>query len=219
MKLYFSPLACSLSSRIALYEVGAHVTFVEVDGKTKRTSDGRDFHDLAPLGLVPVLELDDGTLLTENAAILQYVAEAFPDADLAPNDVLGRARLRQWLSFIGTELHKGLFMPLLAKDTTDGAKSFALGKRDSRLDLLERHLDGREFLLDRFSVADAYLYTVLNWSMVTPVELAKWPRLHAYHARVAARPHVKRAFNEERLLYGKELLLRAPRAVMDFVRG
>jgi glutathione S-transferase len=219
MKLYFSPLACSLSSRIALYEAGADVAFVEVDGKTKRTSDGRDFHDVAPLGLVPVLELDDGTRLTENAAILQYVAEAFPDAGLAPTDVVGRARLRQWLSFIGTELHKGLFMPLLAKDTTDGAKSFALGKRDSRLELLEQHLEGREWLLDRFSVADAYLYTVLNWSMVTPVELAKWPRLHAYHGRVAARPNVKRAFNEERVLYGKELLLRAPRAVLDFVRG
>jgi glutathione S-transferase len=222
MKLYFSPLACSLASRIALYEAGANATFVEVDPKTKKTSDDQDFHEIAPLGLVPVLELSDGQRLTENGAILQYIAEAFPEAalaPLAPSDTLGRARLRQWLSFIGTELHKGLFMPLLSKDASDGAKSFALSKRDSRLDLLERHLEGREWLLDSFSVADAYLYTVLNWAMVTPVKLSQWPRLDAYHARVAARPSVKRAFSEERFLYGKELLLRAPRAALAFVRA
>jgi glutathione S-transferase len=224
MRLYFSPLACSLASRIALYETEAAAEFIEVDSKTKRTSEDRDFFEVYPLGLVPVLELDDGELLTENSAILQYLADAFPQAALAPPDTLGRARLRQWLSFIATELHKALFVPLLDKTASDEARAFALSKRDTRMAFLERHLERREYLLppfsgttDPFTVADAYLYTILNWTMVTPVDLDRWPAVKAYHARVGMRPSVKRAFSDERMLYGKELLRHAAIDVKDAI--
>lgn len=205
MKLYFSPLSCSMATRIALYEAASAAEFIEVDPKTKQTLDGVDFLSINPLGLVPVIELDDGGLLSENAAILQAVADRFPDARLAPADALGRARLQQWLSFVGTELHKGLFVPLLDEKASDPVKAYALDKASSRLARVASALDGREFLLDRFSVADAYLFTVLNWSAVTPVTLADWPPIAAYHQRVAARPAVTRAFKEEKLLYARQL--------------
>jgi glutathione S-transferase len=109
MDLYFSPLAGSLAARIALYEAGAEARFIEADPKTKRTPDGSNFVAIYPFGLVPLLRLDDGSLLSENAAVLQYIANKFPGSNLAPTDEFGRARLQQWLSFIGTELHQGLF--------------------------------------------------------------------------------------------------------------
>jgi glutathione S-transferase len=201
MKLYFSPLACSLATRIALYEAGADVTFEEVDFKTKRTSTGRDFHEIHPLALVPTLELADGEVLTENAAVLQYVARRYPDARLAPSDERGLARLQQWLCFIGTELHKSLFTPLLVKDAGPDAKSYALSLGESRLSWVARHLQGREFLLEHFTVADAYLLAILNWTAATPVDLAPWPALGAYQARLRLRPSVERAFREELALY------------------
>src|SRR5262249_18353303 len=143
MKLYFTPLACSMATRISLYEAGADADFVRAEGAELRAVN--------PLGLVPVLRTEEGDTLTENAAILQYVAARFPKADLAPTDTLGRARLDQWLSFIGTELHKGLFTPLLDKKAPDAVKSYALEKSESRLAWVSRHVEGREFLLDRFS--------------------------------------------------------------------
>jgi glutathione S-transferase len=205
MKLYFSPLACSLASRIAIHEAGAEVTFVEVDPKTKRTPDGADFRAINPLALVPTLSMDDGEILTENAAILQYIAERFPHACLAPTDAMGRSRLRQWLSFVGTELHKALYVPLLTKGAPDGAREFALSKAHSRLEWVSAHLEGREHALGAFSVADAYLFAVLNWSTVTPVDLSPWPIIVAYQKRLHQRPSVARAFAEERTLYGQEL--------------
>ncbi|QRN96947.1 glutathione S-transferase N-terminal domain-containing protein [Archangium violaceum] len=204
MQLYYSPLACSMAARIAFYEAGADATFIEVDPKTKLTRDGKDFRDIHPLGLVPTLRTDDGDILTENAAILQYVADFFPRAKLAPTDRMARARLHEWLCFIGTELHKALFGPLLDAKAPEGAKAYALEKGTSRLSYLEKHLTGREFLLDRFSVADAYLFTVLNWSVVTPVDLKKWPAISAYAARLRDRPSVAKAFAEERALYAEE---------------
>jgi glutathione S-transferase len=212
MKLYFSPLACSLATRIALYEAGANAEFEEVDPKTKRTKAGRDFHELHPLGLVPTLQLPNGKLLTENAAVLQYVARAFPDARLAPNDAEGVAELQSWLCFIGTELHKSLFTPLLAKQAGPDAKAYALGLAESRLGYLSRHLANREFLLDRFSVADCYLFTILNWSQATPVDLKPWPVLGAYQARLQERPSFARAFAEELQLYKQERSRHAPEA-------
>ena len=213
MKLYFSPLSCSLATRIALYEANADASFVEVDPKTKKTlDDERDFRTVHPLGLVPTLALDDGAVLTENAAILQYVAEQFPEAQLAPRDGLGRARLQEWLCFIGTELHKALYVPLLDAKAPEGAKAHALSKADSRLAYVAGKLEGREHLLDRFSVADAYLFAVLNWSQVTPVDLKRHPSIVAYHARLHERPSVARAFAEERVLYGKELARHAAAA-------
>ena len=205
MKLYFSPLACSLATRIAFYEAGVEAQYVEVDPQTKKTTDGLDFRTVSSLGLVPALDLGDGELLTENAAILQYVADQLSEAQLAPRDPLGRARLQQWLGFIGTELHKGIYVPLLDKKAPEGAKAFALSKVESRLSWLSEKLEGREYLLERFSVADGYLFTVLNWSVVTPVSLKPWPSITSYMARMRERPSIARAYGEERTLYAKEL--------------
>src|SRR5882757_1388336 len=127
LQLYFSPLACSLATRIALYEAGAEADYIEVDPKTKVTlANGADYRSVYELGLVPALRIEDGTVLTENQAILQYVAARFPDAKLAPSDDIGRARLQQWLCFIGTELHKALFVPVLDKKAPDAVKAYAL---------------------------------------------------------------------------------------------
>ena len=122
MDLYFSPLACSMATRIALYEAGADIRYIYRD-RTKRLPDGSDFLQINPLGMVPTLRTDDGDVLTENAAILQYVAERFPGAHLAPTGGIALARLQQWLCFIGTELHKGIFMPLLDSKAPPDAKA------------------------------------------------------------------------------------------------
>lgn len=206
MQLYGSPLSCSMATRIALLEAGAPFEYVEVDAPTKRTRDGADYRAIHPLGLVPALRTDDGRLITENAAVLQYVADALPAAGLAPpaGDP-ERVRLQQWLSFIGSELHKGVFAPLFASEVPDAVRSWVLERSASRFDYLARHLDGREFLLDRFSVADAYLATVLTWSIATPIDLKKWPSLVAYLQRLQARPSVAAALHAERKLYGEEL--------------
>jgi len=205
MVLYFSPMACSLASRIALYEAQAEVRFIEVDPKTKRTHNGDNYLDIYPLGLVPLLRLDDGSLLTENAAILQYIAARYPGADLAPSDEIERARLQQWLCFIGTELHKAFFIPLFDKEAPEGTRSHTLEKYASRFAHLDNHLRHRDFLLDRFSVADAYLYTVLNWTVPTRVDLTSWPAIRDYRERLHTRPSISRAVREEYALYEAEL--------------
>jgi glutathione S-transferase len=205
MDLYFSPMACSLASRIALYEASADARFIEVDPKTKRTLDGADYLQIYPLGLVPLLRLDDGSLLAENAAILQYIAGRYPHAQLGPTDDIGRARLQQWLCVIGTELHKQLFIPLFDRNAPEGTRPHALNKAQSRLRYLDDHLRGREFLLDRFTVADAYLGTVLNWTVPTRVDLAQWPAVNSYHQRLGKRPSIAKAVAEEFALYQAEL--------------
>jgi glutathione S-transferase len=207
MELYFSPLACSMATRIALYEAGHDANYLEVDPKTKRVqNDGSDFFAVNPLGLVPTLRTDDGTVLTENAAILQYVAERFPESGIGAAAGIERSRLQQWLCFVGTELHKGLFVTLLSKTAPAEAKTYALEKGLSRLDYLDTYLKGREFLLDHFSVADAYLVTVINWTMATPpIDLAKWPNIKAYYERSRVRPSIARALGEEFALYKAEL--------------
>jgi glutathione S-transferase len=206
MDLYFSPLACSLATRIALYEAGAQASYLEVDPKTKVVqNDGSDFRQINPLGLVPTLRTDDGVVLTENAAILQYVADRFPQAGISAGPGMERSRLHQWLCFIGTELHKALFVPMLDKNAPPEMKTYVLGKGLSRLDYLENYLKGREFLLDHFSVADAYLVTIINWTMATPpIELAKWPVVKAYYERLRARPSIAKAVSEEYKLYQAE---------------
>jgi len=200
MQLYFAPLACSMATRIALYEAGADAQYIQRD-RNKRLPDGSDFLQINPLGMVPTLRTDDGELLTENAAILQYVAELFPDARLGARSGRERARLQQWLSFIGTELHKAVFLPLLRPDAPAEAKTYAAGLADARLQIVEKHLAGREFLLDHFTVADAYLFAVLNWSMATPVKFDRFPAIQAYIARLQKRPSVARAVGEELALY------------------
>jgi glutathione S-transferase len=207
MDLYFSPLACSMATRISLYEIGASANFLEVDPKTKRTlKDGGDFRAINPLGLVPVVRTDDGAILTENAAILQHVAETFPDSNLGAKPGLERSKLQQWLCYIGTELHKSLFTPLLDRNAPAEVKAYTIEKNISRLEHLNKHLTGREFLLDHFSVADAYLTTVLNWSQATPmIDMSKFPAVKDYLDRMRKRPAVAKAMGEEFALYQAEI--------------
>jgi glutathione S-transferase len=205
MKLYFSPLACSMATRICLYEAGAEAAFIEVDPKTKRTLDGRDYRAVHPLGMVPALDIGEAEVLTENAAILQYVAARFPGAGLAPSDAAGRARLQQWLCFVGTELHRGVFGALLDESAPEDARRYALDKAPARLAHAAARLATHDYLLDTFSAADAYLFTVLSWAVVTPIDLKAYPALPDYLARVHRRPSVARAVSEERPLYAAEL--------------
>jgi glutathione S-transferase len=212
MDLFFAPLACSMSGRIALNEARAAVNLVEVDTKLGRVlATGADYRAINPLGYVPALRLDDGTVLTENAAILQYIADQYPEAGLAPpsSDRVGRARLRQWLSFIGAELHKGLMTPLLGDRTPPEVKAWTVAKYAPRLAYLDDKLKGREFLLDRFSVADGYLTVVLNWTRATPeIDLASYPNVKAYLERMRQRPSVAAALATEIPLFQAEIARR-----------
>ena len=204
MKLYIAPLACSLASRIACYEAGIDVEYVEVDTAKKRVVDGGDFYAINPMGQVPVLEVAEGVRLLENAAVLQFLADRVPSSDLAPADGFGRARLQQWLGFIGTELHKAVFIPLLDKSASAAAKDEARGRLARRMDFVEQHLAAHDHLLDRFSVADAYLVAILNWTAATAIDLAAWPAVQRYHRRLLQRPRLAAAFGDELALYQAE---------------
>lgn len=204
MHLYFSPLACSMATRIALYEAGADAHFVYVDGAAKQTEAGEDYLAINPLGLVPALRLDDGSVLTENAAILGYLADKY-----WPLDPETRARRQQWIGFVNSELHTGAFSAILSPRTSEEVRAYALGKASARFAFLEQALAGREYLNGEFSVADGYLFVVLNWTRVRGPDLADYPRLAAYRDRVAARPSVTRAFSEEMALYQEEQKRRA----------
>ena len=201
MDLYFSPLACSMATRIAFYEGGIKANFIAVDTQAKKLADGSDFFSVNDMGQVPVLRTDSGELLTENPVVLQYVADQHPESGLAPHSGIERYRLQQWLNFTTSELHKVVFVPLLDPTSTEGAKQYAREKAERRLAHLNHHLEGREFLLDRFSVADAYLVTVLNWARFVGIDLAKWPAVGAYFDRIVQRPHVAKAMAEEMALY------------------
>ncbi len=201
MKLYYSPAACSLSPHIVLRELGLSFSLVKVDTKTKKTEDGRDFLQINGKGYVPVLELDDGQRLTEGPAIVQYLADRKPDAALAPpNGTLERYRLQEWLNFITSEVHKQ-FSPLFDPTASDDLKQRQRTRLASRFDWLSAELKGKDYLTGRqFTVADAYLFTVLNWCQWTGIDLAKWPVLKEYVARVAARPAVQEAMKAEGLV-------------------
>jgi len=204
MELYFAPLACSLATRIALYEAGAQARYTQADTHSKKLLDGSDFFAVNPMGQVPALRLDDGSMLTENTAILQYVAEQFPQAALAPTGGRERARLQQWLGFIGTELHKAIFIPLLDEKAPEAVKAYARDKIGLRMTILQKHLRGREYLLDAFSIADAYLTTILNWAGASKVDLQQWPEVYAYQQRMLKRSSIARAAGEEFALYKEE---------------
>ena len=212
MELYFAPLACSMSARIALNEARAAIDLVEVDTHAKRVvSTGEDYRAINPLGYVPALKLDDGMVLTENSAILQYIADKYPEAELAPprSDRIGRAKLKQWLSFISSELHKGLMTPLLGRETPPEVRAWTLVKYAPRLAYLDDKLKGREFLLDRFSVADGYLTVVLNWTRATPeIDLSLYPNVQAYLERMRTRPSVAAALATEVPLFQAEVARR-----------
>lgn len=204
MELYFAPLACSLATRIALYEAGAPARYTQVDTHTKKLLDGSDFFAINPMGQVPALRLDDGSILSENTAILQYVAEQFPLARLAPAGGRERSELQQWLGFIGTELHKAIFIPLLDVKASEVVKAYARDKIALRVRILQTHLRDREYVLDSFSIADAYLTTILNWANASKIDLQQWPEVHAYYQRMLQRPSIARAAGEEFALYKEE---------------
>lgn len=200
MDLYYSPLACSMASRIVLYETGLEARFVRVDTKAGRTSDGADYRAINPKGLVPALKTEDGEVLTENAAVLQYLGDLAPEAALAPAG-FDRYRLQQWLSFIGTELHKLVFNPLLNPRADEVQKAAAREAATSRFQYLDDHLAGRDWLLDAFSVADAYMAAVLNWAQFVNLDLSPYPNVVAYRDRLRERPAVARALGEEFALW------------------
>jgi glutathione S-transferase len=201
MKLYFSPGACSLSAHITLHESGLKFQHVLAPTKTHKLEDGTDYYSINPLGYVPLLELDDGTRLTEGPAIVQYIADQAPDKKLAPaNGTVARAQLQSWLNFIGTEVHKG-FSPLFNPATPEEYKTIAKDKLQSRLKWVDSQLAGKQYLMgDSFSVADPYLFTVTNWAPKVGVDISGLSNLAAFRDRVAARPAVQAAMKEEGLL-------------------
>jgi glutathione S-transferase len=198
MKLYYTPGACSLASHIVLRELGLPFDAEAVDLVKKTTKSGQDFTAVNPKGYVPALVLDQGGTLTEGPAILQYLADLKPAQRLAPaNGTLERYRLQEWLGFINSELHKAfgpLFNPSASADAKDGAKKL-LARRFTWVD---QELAGRDYLTgSTFTVADAYLYTVLGWSGFTGFDLSPYPNLRAFQARIAERPSVKAAHAAE----------------------
>lgn len=201
MKLYFSPGACSLSPHIALHEAGIAAQYEQVDTKTKAMKSGGDFRSVNPKGAVPALELDDGQILTEGAAIVQYIADRKPETNLAPPaGSLERYRLQEWLNYIASEVHK-TFSPMFNPKATDEIRQNQRNLLTSRFDFLSKALEGKTYLMgDRFTVADGYLFTILNWTVPTGIDLGQWPVLKAYRERVAARPAVQAAMREEGLI-------------------
>ena len=201
MKLYYSPGACSLSPHIALHEAGLAYTPVLASTKSHKLQDGTDYYSINPLGYVPVLELDDGTRLREGPAIVQYIADQVPLKMLAPqNGTLQRYRLQEWLTFIGTEIHKG-FSPLFNPATPEEYKTMARERLLQRLQWVDGQLADKQYLMgDQFTVADGYLFTVTNWTKPTNVDISALSHLNAYRERVAARPAVQAAMKAEGLL-------------------
>ena len=201
MKLYYSPGACSLSPHIVLHEAGLAYTPVLASTKSHKLQDGTDFYTINPLGYVPVLELDDGTRLREGPAIVQYLADQAPTKNLAPaNGTLARYRLQEWLTFIGTEIHKG-FGPLFKPNTPEEYKPIARENVLNRLKWVDGELAGKQFLMgDHFTVADAYLFTVTNWAKAVGLDISGLQHLAAYRERIAARPAVQEAMKAEGLL-------------------
>ena len=200
MKLYYSPGACSLSPHIAMREAGLAFEPVLASTKSHKLQDGTDYYGINPLGYVPMLELDDGTRLREGPAIVQYIADLAPTKNLAPaNGTMQRYRLQEWLTFIGTEIHKS-FSPLFNPGMPEDGKAISKTKLRSRYEWLDSQLADKDYLMgDTFSVADGYLFTVTNWAKPTGVDISDLAKLNAWHARVGARPAVQEALKAEGL--------------------
>lgn len=198
MKLYYAPDTCSLSPHIVLRELDLKFELVKVDNKTKLTADGRDFRAINPKGYVAALELDDGKILTEGPAIVQYLADIKPESGLAPRaDSWARVRLQEWLNFITSELHAGSAL-LFNATLPEEVRALCREKLFRRFDLLQDTLCERDYLLGTcFSVADAYLFTVLGWCKFFSIDLNGWPALSAYMAGINARPAVQAALHAE----------------------
>ena len=201
MKLYYSPGACSLSPHIVSRELGIPVELKKVNTKDKTIEGGGDYWKINGRGYVPALVLDNGEILTEGPAIVQYLADQKPEAGLAPkNGTLERYRLQEWLNFLTSEVHKQ-FSPLFKPNTPEDYKTIQKQAIGTRFDWLEQQLAGKDYLLGKqFSVADAYLFVLLNWTKFQGIDLAKWPNLAAFQKRVGARPKVQEALQHEGLL-------------------
>jgi len=201
MRLYYSPGACSLSPHIVLREINCDFALERVDNASKKTETGRDFLAINRKGYVPALQLGDGAVLTEGAAIVQYLADSKPDAKLAPAPgTMERVRLQEQLNFIASELHNA-FTPLFSDTALESEKAAAPARIARRFDNVEAMLaDGRPHLLgDDFSVADIYLFVVVSWTKPTGIGLERWPHLRAHYDRMAARPAVQAAMQAEGL--------------------
>ena len=201
MKLYYSKGACSLSPHIALHEAGLAHTAILASTKTHQLEDGTDYYTINPLGYVPLLELDDGTRLTEGPAIVQYIADQVPAKNLAPaNGTLARYQMQSWLTFIGTELHKG-FSPLFNPATPAEYKAIAKERLLQRLGYIDGQLADKDYLMGaQYSVADGYLFTVSNWTVPMQVDISHLKNLAAFRARMWARPAVQAAMKAEGLI-------------------
>jgi glutathione S-transferase len=201
MKLYYSPGACSLSPHIVARELGINVELKKVNNKEKTVEGGGDYWQVNGKGYVPALELDNGKRLTEGPAIVQYLADQKPDAGLAPKaGTFERYQLQEWLNFLTSEVHKQ-FSPLFRPNTPEEYKTIAKENIGKRFDWLDQQLKGKDYLTGKqFSVADAYLFVLTNWTKPTQIDMAKWPNLQAFQKRVAARPKVKEAMQAEGLL-------------------
>lgn len=200
MKLYYSPGVCSLSPHIVLREAGISFEPVLASTKSHKLQDGTDYYEINPLGYVPMLELDDGTRLREGPAIVQYIADQAPSKNLAPaNGTLPRYRLQEWLTFIGTEIHKS-FSPLFNPAMPEEGKKIYKDRIASRLAYVDKELEGKQYVMgDTFSVADAYLYTVTRWTKPMAIDISGYKNLSAFMARVEARPAVQEALKFEKL--------------------
>ncbi|MDB5956288.1 glutathione transferase GstA [Ramlibacter sp.] len=200
MKLYYSPGACSLSPHIVLHEAGLAFELVMAPTKTHKLQDGTDYYTINPLGYVPMLELDDGTRLREGPAIVQYVADQVPAKNLAPaNGTLPRYRLQEWLTLIGTEIHKS-FSPLFMPNMPEEAKQIYRDRLANRFEFVNRELAAKDYVMgEHFTVADAYLYTVTRWTKPMQIDISRYPNLVAHNARVEARPAVQMALQHEKL--------------------
>jgi glutathione S-transferase len=201
MKLYYSPGACSLSPHIVSRELGIPLELKKVNTKDKTIEGGGDFWKVNARGYVPALELDDGHVLTEGPAIVQYLADRKPEAGLAPKaGSTERYQLQEWLNFLTSEIHKG-FSPLFKPNTPEEYKKISKENLANRFDWLDKQLAGRDYLMGKaFTVADAYLFVLLNWTKFQSIDLAKWPNLSAFQARVGARPKVQEALKAEGLV-------------------
>ncbi len=197
MKLYFIPFACSLATRIAIEEAELDAEFVQVS-PGGQLPDGRPFTAVSPMGYVPAMETRGGLALTEGPAVLTYIADLAAEGVLAPAPYTEeRYQMIRWLNFLSTELHKAVFAPLMSRTATDGAKAWARELAAKRLDLLSAHLDGADYLLGSFSVADAYLLSILNWCEHAGVAIAEWPVLLGWRTRMRRRPSVAQAMATE----------------------
>lgn len=201
MDLYIIPGACSLAVNIALREAGVIFNVKTVDGRRKQTDDGENFLTVNSKGYVPALRLDDGQVLTENSAILQFVADRYSTAALAPPaGTIERHRLVEWLTFINSELHKS-FSPLFDSSASEDVRRYAQERLEKRLTWLQDQVGAKAFLVgDGFTVADAYLFTVLSWGAEVGIDIARWPNLARYQARIESRPAVRAALKSEGLL-------------------